>query len=312
MGFPRRKAGLQPRPERTVPIIFSESFRSIVKGQPLVYVDAGARGGLEGPWGEIHDDRLHVVAFEPDPEGAKALARKPNVDVVESALWSERGTVDVHLAKIPSTSSVHPPNWPLLKRFPPQHAEPRTTLKVSEVLCDTLDASLARLGKRADFLKIDTQGSEFEILSGAEKALEDSIFGVVAESWTIEVHKGQRMTGEILSFMNQRGFALFDLSVGAAWYRRGAERLLARNKRQIVGLDLLFFREPTAVPARFADAATAARAAAIAELYGFPDLALEILDLSVPNGPSQAADMSALRNALVNGGNAEFAAKLHY
>jgi FkbM family methyltransferase len=295
-----------------VPIIFSDAFKSIVAGQPLVYVDAGARGGLQGPWAEISDERLHVVAFEPDPEGARALRDRPNFEVVESALWSHPGMIDIHLARIPGTSSVHPPNWALLKRFPPQHYEPRTTLRAISVACDTLDAALMKIGRRADFIKIDTQGSEFEILSGAVKALEESAFGVIAESWTVEVHKGQHMTGEILSFMNQRGFELFDINVGAAWHRRGASKLKKLNKRQIVGLDLLFFREPASIPLRFADPVVAAKAAAIAELYGFPDLALEIIELSDPNG-TQVNSITTLRQLILEGAGTDGkAAHLHY
>jgi FkbM family methyltransferase len=294
-------------------IIFSDAFKSIVSEAPLIYVDAGARGGLQGPWAEIKDERLHVVAFEPDPEGARALRGRPNFDVVESALWSHPGTIDVHLAKIPGTSSVHPPNWGLLQRFPAQHREPRTTLKTISVPCDTLDSALLKIGRRADFIKIDTQGSEFEILSGAVKALEESVFGVIAESWTIEVHRGQHMTGEILSFMNQRGFELFDINIGAAWHRRGSGRLKNLNRRQIVGLDLLFFREPASIPLRFVDPVAAAKAAAIAELYGFPDLALEIVELSAPGDPGQANSIRALRELILAGTDTNRkAAHLHY
>ena len=307
--WPVKKSMSTPPEQR--PVIFSDAFKSIVSGHPLVYLDAGARGGLEGPWAEIKDDRLHVVAFEPDTEGARELRGQPNFDVVEAALWSGRGAVDIHLAKIPGASSVYPPNWTLLERFLPQHAEPRTTIKVTSIPCDTIDASLGKLARRADFLKIDTQGSEFEILSGATKALDKSIFGVVAESWTVEVHKGQRMTGEILSFMAQRGFCLFDINIGAAWHRRGADRLKRLNKRQIVGLDLLFFRDPSSAPERFADVVNAAKAAAIAEMYGFPDLALEIVDLSRPTEAEAAKSIQELRRLIVDGTHTDVA-RLHY
>jgi FkbM family methyltransferase len=294
-------------------MIFSKEFKDAVAGSPLVYIDVGARGGLQGPWAEITDERLHVVAFEPDADGAAALRGKRNFDVVESALWSHSGVVDIHLAKIPPTSSIHPPNWPLLKRFPSQHYEPRTTVKTVSVKCETLDSVLSSLGRRADFLKIDTQGAEYEILTGAVDALDRDVFGVIAESWTTEVHKGQRLTGEILSFMAARGFGLFDINVGAAWYRRGSERLPRLDKRQVVGLDLLFFREPSDLPDRFADLVASAKAAAVAELYGFPDLALEILGMVRPNDARAAALLASLRGQLLNVAATPYAAAgLHY
>ena len=284
-------------------IIHSDEFRAIVEGDPLVYIDAGARGGLQGPWAEINDERLHVVAFEPDPIASAGLAERQNSrrQVVSKALWSQAGSVEVHLAEVPGTSSIHPPNWKLLNRYPDPHAVPRTTVNRLTVDCVPLDSALDALGRRADFIKIDTQGAEYEILVGASRALADSVFGVIAESWTVEVHQGQRLTGDILNFMHDHGFELFDLSVAAAWYRRGADRLARKEKRQIIGLDLLFFREPSRCPDRFAPVVAATKAAAIAELYGFPDLALEIIDLCVPETALEAGLVHRVRRAIIGG-----------
>jgi FkbM family methyltransferase len=282
-------------------VIYSEEFRSIVAGDPLVYVDVGARGGLQGPWAKITDERLRVLAFEPDADACADLAREGNskIDVVSKALWSHAGTLSVHIAEVAGTSSVHAPNLPLLSRFPQQHVKPRTTLEKRSVECTTLDDVLKELGCRADFLKLDTQGSEYEVLVGASQSLQDCIFGVVAESWTVEVHKGQRLTGDILTFMSEKGFGLFDISVAAAWHRRGADRLAVAGKREIVGLDLLFFKELTGIRERFASPVAAAKAAAISELYGFPDVALEILDMCTPPPKEHEAMLLALRSMIL-------------
>jgi FkbM family methyltransferase len=284
-------------------IIYSDEFRAIVEGDPLVYIDAGARGGLQGPWAEIDDERLYVVAFEPDPSASAELAGSHNSrrQVVSKALWSRAGSVEVHLAEVPGTSSIHPPNWKLLERYPEPHAAPRTTVRRLTVDCVPLDSALDALDRRADFIKIDTQGAEYEILVGASRALADSVFGVIAETWTVEVHQGQRLTGDILNFMHDRGFELFDLSVAAAWHRRGADRLARKEKRQIIGLDLLFFREPSRFPDRFASVVAATKAAAIAELYGYPDMALEIIDLCVPTTALEAGLVDRLRRAIISG-----------
>jgi FkbM family methyltransferase len=282
-------------------IIYSDEFRNIVTGNPLVYVDVGARGGLQGPWATITDERMRVVAFEPDGDACADLAREGNskIDIVSKALWSHVGTLPVHIAEVAGTSSVHAPNFPLLRRFQQQHSKPRTTREIRTVECTTLDLVLEELGCQGDFLKLDTQGSEYEILVGASQSLSESVFGVVAESWAVEVHKGQRLTGDILTFMSERGFGLFDISVAAAWHRCGVDRLAAVGKREIVGLDLLFFREPTSIRERLASPVAAAKAAAIAELYGFPDVALEILDMCEGLSEEQETMLLALRSMIV-------------
>ena len=88
------------------------------------------------------------------------------------------------------------------------------------------------------------------------------------------------------------------------------------GRRQVVGLDLLFLKEPALDPARFARPAVAAKAAAIAELYGVPELALGLLELCVPPTAQEGRLVDELRAALMSPaspGNAGTApAKLHY
>lgn len=283
-----------------MPILFSPVLYDLLSDDLLVYVDAGARGILEGPWADVRHDRLKVVAFEADPAAHPDLVARANGrDVVATkALWSKVGKIPVHLARNRGTSSVHPPNFALLERFSRKHAEPRATNKIIEVESTTLDLVLEGLGMRADFLKIDTQGAEYEILVGSSKALHETIFGVIAETWTVEVHAGQRLSGEIMQLMNEHGFMLADLSIAAAWNRRNTDALDVGQKRQVVGLDLLFFKEPSLVQDRFHSPVLAAKAAAIAELYGFPDLAVEILDIARAASPDNAS-LSLLRAEVI-------------
>lgn len=260
-------------------IIFSDLFARAVAKEPLVYIDAGARGGLEGPWGEIGDDRLRIVAFEPDETAARALQRHsgPRCDAIAEALWSEKGHVNIHLAATRPASSVHPPAFDLLSHYAKQHGEPRQTEAVVRVPCTTLDEALDRLGCTGDFLKIDTQGSEYEILKGAEQSLSKGVIALVVETWTAEVHRGQGLTGQVMTFLQERGFTFFDLNIAAAWRRCVNDTHPLNGKSQVTGLDLLFFKEPR----HWAAASTLAKyakAAAIAELYGFPDYAAEVLD----------------------------------
>ena len=260
-------------------LLFTDDFRDAVSGDPLVYIDAGARGGVEGPWAEISDARLFVVAFEPDSEAAGRLADAANgaIHVVPKALWSRSGTAVLHLADIPSTSSIPPPNFPVLDRFAPEHCAPRKTVKTIAVDTVALDEALASIGRHADFMKIDTHGAKYEILTGARNELANHTIGAVIETWTIEIHKGQRLAGDILVAMRGYGFELFDVGVAAAWPRLSTGRLPRGEKNQIVGLDLLFLKEPSALGEQ-PSFAKCAKAAAIADLYGFPDLAVEYLD----------------------------------
>ena len=280
-------------------LIFSEVWREAIAADPLVLVDAGARGSLEEPWASLDAEVLQAIGFEPDEQECRRLNERarPGERYLPTALWSEAGAVDIHVADVPSCSSVHPPNFELLRAYRDEHWKPRETQAVSQYPATTLDAALAGEGLRCDFLKIDTQGAEFEILSGAAESLDRDVFGVVVETWTEEVHAGQRLSGDVMTLMAKHGFALYDLGVGAAWHRAGD---LENGKRQIIGLDLLFLRRRAAWPEE-QPVAKLLKAAAIADLYGFTGYALGILtDAEALEDGGPAAELSSqLREAAV-------------
>jgi FkbM family methyltransferase len=239
----------------------------------VVLADIGARGGLQEPWDAL-TDAVRVIGFEPDEAECARLNAEvtPGRTFLPVALWSTEGTIDVHVAKTPSCSSVHPPNRALLERYAARHATPRETDRVVTVPTQTLDSVAAQEELDVDFVKIDTQGSEYEILLGARKTMRNQAVGALVETWTAEVHEGQHLSGEVLTLMHDYGFELFDVGVAAAWQRRTAEMAQVAGKAQVMGLDLLFFR-PTSHPTT-----KAAKLAAIANIFGFPDFALAITD----------------------------------
>jgi len=130
-------------------------------------------------------------------------------------------------------------------------------------------------------------------------------FAVVIETWTAEVHAGQRLSGDVMRFMHDCGFALFETSVAAAWKRSGCpETVQLGGKVQLIGLDLLFLKE-AARPAREPGTALKAiKAAAIAEVYGYPEYAYELLTAARLRHSESAAVIEQLRDRLATNAQA--------
>lgn len=230
--------------------------------QSFTLVDIGASGSLVEPWASLDAaGLLSIIGFEPEEEECRKLNEGRHT-YLPYALWKEQGEISFHVGKDVSTSSVHPPNWSLLNEFLPRHSEPRQTTSEVTAWATTLDEALE--GREVDFIKIDTQGSEYEILTGAERALAGAV-GCTLETWTLEVHRGQSLTHDILQLMHERKYRLLDLQRTAIWQRRGGFR---KNRGELVGVDLLYFnREPR----------DGVKAALIADLWGYRAYAAELL-----------------------------------
>jgi hypothetical protein len=64
-------------------------------------------------------------------------------------------------------------------------------------------------------LKLDTQGSELSILRGARRSLERAAIDVIYTEFFIVPHyAGAPLLGDLLGFLGQFGYSLFDLFKG--------------------------------------------------------------------------------------------------
>jgi FkbM family methyltransferase len=95
-----------------------------------------------------------VVALEPNPTACTQLEQDlpENVEVIRKAAWSTAGLRTLHLF----ASTLHAS---FVRDDTDQH------LQVETVTVDSLNL------EHVDFIKIDTEGGEYEILKGAEKTL---------------------------------------------------------------------------------------------------------------------------------------------
>lgn len=57
-----------------------------------------------------------------------------------------------------------------------------------------------------DFLSIDTQGSEYEILLGGQETLKSSVVGVVLEAEFHPIYKGQKLFWDLVKLLSGQGF----------------------------------------------------------------------------------------------------------
>jgi hypothetical protein len=99
---------------------------------------------------------------------------------------------------------------------PPLHEDLRT-LEVDVV---TLDAALdGRRFPHLDYLKLDIEGIEYEVLEAAPRCVE-SAFALKVEASFLEQRTGQKRAWEVMQLLTDRGFIIADILDPHRWRRR--------------------------------------------------------------------------------------------
>ena len=257
-------------------LIFSQLFNEL--GIVVRYLDVGARGDIGEPWSLFREGALNVIGFEPDPEEACRLsAANPNRKYYPYALWGSKTVRPFYLCEWESTSSMYPPNEASNIFYVPQHWQGRVSKRVLDVECVTPD-SVLQPGDMPDFVKIDTQGAELEILSGSVSLLKHAAPFVLAETWCSEIYKGIPLTHDVMAFMYGLGYTVFDLNVAAAWHHRTNALAETHCKAKTIGFDLLFIKKFDCH--EFKSVEELLKYAGLCELYAFRDYAIAALEQS--------------------------------
>jgi FkbM family methyltransferase len=220
---------------------FETPFSDFYKDFPLVLIDVGASGGLEKNWFEAKR-HLQIIGFEPDERAYNELIEKQNniTKYFNIALGDGRDT-PFYLTKKQQTSSIYKPNYKFLKSFP--EIERFDLIGEIELKTDTLD-NLYNKGSlnRADFIKLDTQGSELSILNCGKKILSNLIFGCEVEVEFVEMYENQPLFSAVDQFMEKQGYYLFDIQ--RVYWKRKSENIVYGKKGQLVFGNALYLKKP--------------------------------------------------------------------
>ena len=149
----------------------SNLISKLLVDNKLIALDVGAQGGFfeSNIFAKKYNDFFDPIMVEPLLNEAEKLSKK-NYKVITKGLWSANCKKKLYvLGKRLGSSSMYKPskdNYDLYN-FKKKDFSLFDITNEMEVECITADDSLNKLNiKHLDFLKIDTQGSELEILKG--------------------------------------------------------------------------------------------------------------------------------------------------
>jgi FkbM family methyltransferase len=267
----------------------------VFKQSPMVICDVGARGGVEPQW-QVFGTQAQFIGFEPDQEECDRLnqtnanqdATIPQQHFYPVALGKQRETRPFSVCRYGGGSSFYPADMAFIKRFPAEHGQQLEVIKTIELATISFDEfSQQQVMPPIDFLKLDVEGCELDILQGAEQILQNGVLGLSLEVLFHDAMRHQPPFHAIDQFLQNHGFQLFDLET-----YRYARRTLELPTQALGNTDIgqvlwgqaLYLRDGVAAarsPDRQATfdwtAHRVLKLAALMEIFTLPDCALELL-----------------------------------
>lgn len=235
---------------------------------------------------EIFAPNLSIYGFDADADACEAAnanleSRQINwtEEQIPLAMSNSVGESTLYVTKHPMCSSLYPPNEPYLERFSglPELVNLDFTVEIEtttlEQFCQEADI------QEIDFLQIDVQGAELQVLQGVSKILEQSILAIQAEVEFSSLYLNQPLFADVDTYLRQYHFTLFDLANFYGVRSRSPIRSRIRPG-QLLWADAFYFRDLLQVPMipHLNNPQKILKLACIADLLEFPDYALELLE----------------------------------
>ncbi|MCT7989222.1 FkbM family methyltransferase [Laspinema olomoucense] len=202
-----------------------------------------------------------------------------NENHIPLALGKSVGEATLYVTKNPMCSSLYLPKESYLQLFNqlPEVASLDFSIEIETTTLDSFCQSEAI--EEIDFISLDVQGAELEVLEGASQIVSKSVLAVQAEVWFSEVYVNQPLFAEVDNYLRSQGFTLFTLKAGCRSRARSPITSTA-NFGQLLWGDAFYLRDllqedittPLKTPEKLF------KLACLADMLDFPDFSLQLLE----------------------------------
>jgi len=189
---------------------FQTNIEGLLENKKLIGLDVGAQGGFNSDkfFPEKYNKYFESILVDPLKNSLKNGKSK---HVINKGLWSSKGIRKLYiLDKRPQSSSMYEPDQKSLTiyDFKEKDFHLINVGKTEMVECDTLSSCLKELNiNTLDYLKIDTQGAELEILKGLENY---KPLMIKCEVQIFPMYKKEPSWTEVTNFLYKLGYMVSD------------------------------------------------------------------------------------------------------
>ncbi len=186
----------------------------ILKKEKISIIDVGSYGGFLDNWKK--NDIERTLSFDPiDNRNSNS-----NDIVYKSVLWGENKLIDLFYTRGGGTDTLrhdieyinlNKKNLERRLNSKPieQFIKKIQVIKTEKIEARTLDSVLNELKIGFDFLKIDVQGAEKQVLIGAKEFIaSDKCLGIFIEIYTVKMFIEQWTLNQVIDYLKKLNFSL--------------------------------------------------------------------------------------------------------
>lgn len=180
----------------------------------LNIIDVGCGQKIDVEWKKKKNVELvdFFLGFDISSNVDSVKKRFLNRIIYNCAVFDEEGTRPFYHCNYPRCSSLFRPDPDMVKYFVRKsrlgsHGHHRLDVKeIEDVKCMRLDTIISELNIDFDFIKIDTQGAEFQVIKSLGKYLNTQIVGMKVELFRKRLYQDIVLYPKVNKFLNNNGF----------------------------------------------------------------------------------------------------------
>lgn len=235
---------------------------------------------------QIFAPNLSIYGFDADADAcdeanAELESRQINWKEVHIPLALGKAVEErtLYVTKHPMCSSLYAPNESYLSRFAilPELVNLDFSFEIDTTTLD--DFCIDEGINEVDFLQIDVQGADLDVLEGAKKTLSCGTLAIQIEVEFSHLYTNQPLFADVDSFLGKHDFTLFDVSHSYGLRTRSPISSKLRSGQLLWG-DAIYFRDLIRedINDKLKSPDRILKLACIADIMSFTDYTLEILE----------------------------------
>lgn len=231
----------------------NSALGKLLSAHEICVLDVGARPKPKKPHlYEMLAPVAKLLVCDPDKEITNHMetfyrSRKwRSVKVYDCALGEKKDTKNLFITKQPGLSSLLEPNMDVISHYYSDNKDRYKNLDYWRVARqDTCDVNAidSIINESIHIIKLDTQGSELDILKGGVKALQKNVSALIVEVSFQQFYSKQALFSDIDIFLRKLGYVLIDIEL-VHKPRISNSVNWGLPRQEIVWGDAIFVRDP--------------------------------------------------------------------